>query len=317
MNTIRREKLAGLALFAAAALAVLIANSPLSDTYLAASQNEPIKATAIFLFFLTIGIELRHEVTSGMLSKPRQAVVPVLAAIGGMIAPVLIFSAFNQGHETARAWGVPISFDIAFALGALAIAGSWLPRQVRVFVMTVAVVDDSLAILILALFFTAEFHLLSLVSLAAVLIGLLVPGLAKLQKPLAPLVSFVALPVFAFLSAGVNLDQLKTGFNPLLFVSVIVAILIGKPLGILGTTYLVTKSKLGMLDSKISWKHLLNVASVFALCFTVSMLMSELSIGDDEGLHATANLAVLAATTSMLLLSIALLRIGEKINRDH
>jgi NhaA family Na+:H+ antiporter len=317
MNNIKRERNGGIALLAAAAFAVVIANSAASETYLVITRIEALKAAAIFLFFLSIGIELRQEVTHGILSKPRKAIVPVLAAVGGMALPALIFISLNQGLETSRAWGVPISFDIAFALGALAIAGSWLPRQVRVFVMTVAVVDDSLAILILALFFTAELHLLSLVSLTAVALGLLVPGLVKLQKPLSILVAYFALPLFAFLSAGVNLSQLGNDFNLPLFTSIVLAIVIGKPVGILGTTFLVTKSKLGMLDSHISWKHLINVATVFALCFTVSMLMSEISLVDTPALFATANLAVITTTTAMLLISLLLLRIGEKINRDH
>ena len=140
MNTIRREKLGAIALFASAAIALLLANSPLAFSYFAVAQFEPLRAIAIFLFFLSIGIELRHEISEGILSKPRKAMVPVLAAIGGMISPVLIFTSLNRGLTTAAAWGVPISFDIAFALGALAIAGSWLPRAVRSYVMTVAVV---------------------------------------------------------------------------------------------------------------------------------------------------------------------------------
>ena len=317
MNIIRREQLGAIVLFTAAALALVLANSPVAASYFAIAEIEPLKGAAVFLFFLSIGIELRHEVTEGILSKPRKAIVPVLAAIGGMALPALIFTAFNQGLPTARAWGVPISFDIAFALGALAIAGSWLPRQVRTYVMTVAVVDDSLAILVLALFFSAELHLLSVVSLVAVALGLFVPGLSKLQKVLGPVVSFGALPLFALLSAGVNFAHLEGGFNTLLFVSVIVAIVIGKPLGVLGTTYLVTKSKLGMLDTKIQWKHLLNVATAFAMCFTVSMLMSDLSLSNEPNNHATANLAVLVTTTSMLLVTLIALRLGEKRNREH
>lgn len=317
MNIAKRERLGAIALFAAAGMALVLANSPLSSTYFAIAEIEALKGVAIFLFFLSIGIELRHEVTDGILSKPRKAIVPVLAAIGGMILPALIFSTFNQGLTTARAWGVPISFDIAFALGALAIAGSWLPRQVRTFVMTVAVVDDALAIVVLALFFTTEFHLLSIVSLLAVATGLLVPGLGKLQKVLGPVVSFAALPLFALLSAGVNFAHLEGGFNIGLFISVMVAIVVGKPLGILGTTWLVTKSKLGMLDSKIQWKHLLNVVTAFAMCFTVSMLMSDLSLSSEPNNHATANLAVLVTTTSMLLITLIALRLGEKRNREH
>jgi NhaA family Na+:H+ antiporter len=166
MNTAKRQLIGGISLFVAAALALLIANSPLASAYQAFASIETLKGLAIFLFFLSVGIELRHEIISGSLRKPRQAVVPIFAAMGGMAVPVVIYSLINFGQPSAVGWGVPMSSDMAFALGVLAIAGRWLPKQIRTYVLTVAVVDDSLTILMIAIFFASSFHVLSLASLA-------------------------------------------------------------------------------------------------------------------------------------------------------
>jgi NhaA family Na+:H+ antiporter len=301
-------------LFGSAILAMILANSPLSVGYFAIAQIEQIKGVAIFFFFLSIGIELRHEIRHGFLSKPKQAVVPVLAAIGGMLVPIAIYSLVNAGTSASAGWGVAMSTDIAFALGALAVAGRWLPRQVRLFVMTVAVVDDSLTILMIALFFASSFHLLSLVSLAGVAVGLFLPKGEKLQKTLQPAVAFVALPVFAFLSAGVRIDSGAIELS--IVTGILLAMIVGKPLGVLGATWLVTKSKLGKLPEQLNWSLLIRVGLLFGMCFTVAMLMSDLAFGDQPARHSVANLTVLIGTAVMATLSIAALSIRKPVKRD-
>lgn len=319
MNIARRQMIGGILLFASAIVAMLWANSPIRDSYEAVSHIELLKGATIFLFFLSIGIELRHEITHGSLSKPRQAVVPIFAAIGGMAVPVIIYSLINLGEPSARGWGVPMSTDIAFALGVLAIAGRWLPKQVRAYVMTVAVVDDSLTILMIAIFFASSFHALSLFSLAGVLVGVFLPSGDKLQKRLEPAVAFAVLPLFALLSAGVDLSKLASATNasPLITIGIIVAMMIGKPLGVLGTTWIVTKSKLGTLPVQVTWPRLRRVGLLFGMCFTVAMLMSELSFGDSEGEHSLANVSVLIASAAMALLATMALSLKSKHLHDH
>jgi len=301
-------------LFGSAILAMILANSPLSVGYFAIAQIEQLKGVAIFFFFLSIGIELRHEIRHGFLSKPKQAVVPVLAAIGGMLVPIAIYSLVNAGTSASVGWGVAMSTDIAFALGALAVAGRWLPRQVRLFVMTVAVVDDSLTILMIALFFASSFHLLSLVSLAGVAVGLFLPKGETLQKTLQPAVAFVALPVFAFLSAGVRIDSGAIEFS--IMAGILLAMIVGKPLGVLGATWLVTKSKLGKLPEQLNWSLLIRVGLLFGMCFTVAMLMSDLAFGEEPARHSVANLSVLIGTAVMATLSIAALSLRKPVKRD-
>lgn len=314
MKSERRDLIGGVLLFSAAILAMILANSQFSGGYFAIAQIEQLKGVAIFFFFLSIGIELRHEIRHGFLSKPKQAVVPVFAAIGGMLVPIAIYSLINAGSSASAGWGVAMSTDIAFALGAIAIAGRWLPRQVRLFVMTVAVVDDSLTILMIALFFASSFHLLSLVSLAGVAVGLFLPGGDKLQKTLQPAVAFVALPFFAFLSAGVRIGSGEIEIS--IMAGILIAMIVGKPLGVLGATWLVTKSKLGKLPEQVSWSHLARVGLLFGMCFTVAMLMSDLAFGGQPVRHSIANLSVLIGTAVMATLSIAALSIKKPVKND-
>ncbi len=319
MNIARRQMIGGILLFSAALVAMFWANSPIRESYAVVSHIEALKGVAIFIFFLSIGIELRHEITHGILSKPRQAVVPIFAAIGGMAVPVIIYSLINAGEVSSRGWGVPMSTDIAFALGVLAIAGRWLPKPVRTFVMTVAVVDDSLTILMIAIFFASSFHALSLASLGGVLIGLFLPRGQKLQKYLEPAVAFAFLPLFALLSAGVDLSKLNSaeGASPLIIIGIVIAMVIGKPLGVLGATWLVTKSKLGTLPQQVTWPRLRRVSLLFGMCFTVAMLMSELSFGNSEGEQSLANVSVLITSAVMAVLATAALSLRTKHLHEH
>jgi NhaA family Na+:H+ antiporter len=294
-----KESLGGIALIGAAVLALIWANSPAATLYEGMIQLEWIKGVAIFLFFLSIGIELRHEIQHGSLRSAKNAIVPIFAAIGGMTVPVLIYSAFNFHLESEAGWGIAMSTDVAFALAVFAIAGSFLPRAIRTFVLTVAVVDDSLTILMIAIFYASSFHVLSLVSLSGVIIGIFLPKGQKLLPKLQPVVSFGALPIFALFSAGVNLSSLnlKDFSSSAITIGILVAMLIGKPLGVLGTTFLVTKSGLGKLSSEIKWADLIPAGFLFSMCFTVALLMSELSFGEREVEHSTANLSVFIGST--------------------
>jgi Na+:H+ antiporter, NhaA family len=309
-----KETYGGIALIAAAVLALVWANSPAAGVYESMIHQEWIKGIAIFLFFASIGIELRHEIQHGSLRSAKNAIVPIFAAIGGMTVPVLLYSAFNFGKGTEAGWGIPMSTDVAFALAVFAIAGSFLPRAIRTFVLTVAVVDDSLTILMIAIFYASSFHMLSLVSLSGVIIGLFLPRGEKLLPKLQPIVSFGALPIFALFSAGVNLSTID--FNVFatssITVGIIVAMLVGKPLGVLGTTFLVTKSGLGKLSDQIKWADLIPTGLLFGMCFTVALLMSELSFGDQIVEHSTANLSVFIGSTVAALLATAGLQLRKR-----
>jgi NhaA family Na+:H+ antiporter len=175
------------------------------------------------------------------------------------------------------------------------------------------VVDDSLTILIIALFFASSFQPLSVFSLAGVALGLLLPQAQKASGWLTPVANFGALPVFA----AINLWQTFSDFQGQLAGSaitlgVIAAMVFGKPIGVLGTTWLVTKSGLGQLAGDVKWPDLLAIGSLFGICFTVAMMMSELSFGKAPGEHSLANLSVLIGSLTSALLAVVALQIRKR-----
>ena len=274
---------------------------------------EAIKAAAIFVFFLSLGVELRHEITHGSLAKPRQAIVPILAAVGGMLVPVIIYSIINSGLPSAAGWGVPMSTDVAFALAVLAAAGRFLPKSVRVFLLTVAVVDDSLTILIIALFFASSFQPLSVFSLAGVALGLFLPQGRKAASWLNPVANWAALPLFAVITLWQTFANFQGQLSgSAITVGVILAMVFGKPIGVLGTTWLVTKSGLGKLATDVKWADLLSIGSLFGICFTVAMMMSELSFGENPSEHSIANVSVLIGSLTSALLAVVALQIRKR-----
>jgi len=185
---LRLETSSGILLLLAAVLAMLIENSParylydaLLDIPVAIKFGEFEIAKPLLLwindglmaiFFFLIGLEVKREIMGGELSEPSRIVLPVIAAIGGMAIPAAIYAYVNWGDAVAiKGWAIPSATDIAFALGVLALLGSRVPNTLKLFLMTLAIVDDLGAIVIIALFYTADLSLLSLsVASAAILV---------------------------------------------------------------------------------------------------------------------------------------------------
>jgi len=179
---LRLEAAAGLLLMAAAALALVFANSPLAPVYravLSAGIGPPAARLSLLLwindglmaiFFLLVGLEIKRELLAGQLSSGKRAALPGIAALGGMVVPALIYAAFNRNNLVMlRGWAIPCATDIAFALGILAILGSRVPTSLKVFLTALAILDDLGAIVIIALFYTAH---VSGVALGAATAGL-------------------------------------------------------------------------------------------------------------------------------------------------
>ncbi len=205
-NTITRffqlEAAGGLLLIAAAALALIINNSPLSWLYNAFLET-PVEARIgalqiakplllwindglMALFFLVIGLEVKREVLEGHLSKPSQIVLPGAAAIGGMVVPALIYVALNTGNaEALNGWAIPMATDIAFALGVLALLGKRVPVSLKLFLMTLAIIDDLGAIIVIALVYSGELSQLSLILAAVSIIALIAMNRSGVSR-LAP-----------------------------------------------------------------------------------------------------------------------------------
>jgi Na+:H+ antiporter, NhaA family len=195
---LRQEAAGGYVLMAAAGLALIVANSPLAPSYFAAldtklgfavgplALNETIlhwiNDGLMALFFLLVGLEIKREVLDGELSRPSRVVLPGLAAVGGVALPALIYVAFNSGGgEAIRGWAIPAATDIAFALGVLALAGDRVPPSLKIFLTALAVLDDLAAILIIAVFYTAELHMAALAGAGGALALLILLNRLRVQ----------------------------------------------------------------------------------------------------------------------------------------
>ena len=155
------------------------------------------------LFFFVIGLEIKREVIVGELSTLRKAALPILAAIGGMLAPALIYAAINHGGAGAQGWGVPMATDIAFALGVLALLGSRVPSSLKIFMAALAIADDIGAVLVIAIFYTAEIYRSWLLVAAALLIVLALLSYLRVESPL-PYALLGTAVWFCFLNSGVH-----------------------------------------------------------------------------------------------------------------
>jgi NhaA family Na+:H+ antiporter len=186
---LRLEAAGGLVLMAAAAVALVISNSPVAPGY-AALLDLPLEVRLgnvglakplslwindglMAVFFLLVGLELKREVMEGHLSSLRQASLPAVAALGGMAVPAALYAVFNRGDAVAmKAWAIPTATDIAFALGVLSLLGKRVPTALKAFLLSVAIFDDLGAIVVIAVFYTAKLSALSLLVAALLTLGL-------------------------------------------------------------------------------------------------------------------------------------------------
>lgn len=188
---LQNEAAGGYVLMAAAALALVVANSPMAPTYFAALETHLgfalgpvhldesvlhwINDGLMALFFLLVGLEIKREVLDGQLSRPADVILPGAAALGGVMLPAAIYLFFNLRHpDSVAGWAIPSATDIAFALGVLALIGSRVPTSLKIFLTAIAIMDDLAAIVIIALFYTAQLNLLALAGAGAVLAALVI-----------------------------------------------------------------------------------------------------------------------------------------------
>jgi NhaA family Na+:H+ antiporter len=217
---LKLEAASGLVLFAAAILAMVLANSPLSPAYAAMLQTQASVSIGNFaiakpillwvndglmaIFFLLIGLEVKREILEGELSDRSKAALPVAAAIGGMIVPSAIYVWLNRHDPSAlNGWAIPAATDIAFALGVLALLGKRVPESLKVFLLALAIIDDLAAIGIIAVFYSGDLSLGAL-GLAAITLALMVVmNRAGVSRPAPYLIAGLLLWVFV-LKSGVH-----------------------------------------------------------------------------------------------------------------
>ena len=387
---LRKETVGGALLLVAALAALVWANSPWADAYVALRDTRIGPASLdlnlslgswaadglLAIFFFVAGLELKREFVAGDLRSPGRAALPVAAAVGGMIVPALVFVLvnLNTGDGALRGWAIPTATDIAFALAVLAVISTHLPTGLRTFLLALAVVDDLLAIVIIAVFFTSDLAilplLLALVSVAAfgilvqrrirswwlllplallawglmhasgvhatvagMLLGFAVPvirseraggpdagpGLAEhFEHRFRPLSAAVAVPIFAFFSAGVaigGLSGLGESLTDPIAIGIIAGLVIGKAIGVFGATYLVARFTKASLDDELSWIDVLGLALLAGVGFTVSLLIGELAFGAGSLRDDVVKVGVLVGSLLAALLAAIILRMRNRTYR--
>ncbi|WP_280490512.1 Na+/H+ antiporter NhaA [Nocardia farcinica] len=215
---LRTETVGGAILLVAAAIALLWVNSPWGESYLRMTETvlaiEPLhleltladwtKDGLLAVFFFVAGLELKRELVVGELADPKRAALPIIAAVGGVVTPALIAAVIGHGAPGMdKGWAIPVATDIAFALGVLALTGSRIPATARVFLLSLAVVDDLLAIILIAVLFTVGVSLLWLLAAAVCMAGWWLAQRRRLRTPLV-YVPLALVTWYALHEAGVH-----------------------------------------------------------------------------------------------------------------
>ena len=314
------------------------------------------------IFFLLVGLEIKREVVEGELSSPKKASLPVLCAVGGAIVPAIIYLGINAGKETAGGWGIPMATDIAFALAVIGLLGNRIPASLKIFLAALAIVDDLIAILVIAFFYSSGIHGMYLLyaaigvliliamnrfgvrnpylyllpgvfiwyyihhsgihaTIAGVLVAMTIPTnktavespLERLEHALTKPVNFFIIPLFAFANTNITLtSEMFAGLTSPLGLGVGLGLLLGKPIGILITSFVCTKAKLSALPAGSSWSHIAGVGLLAGIGFTMSIFIAILSFNDAYHI-AEAKLAILITS---LLAGIAGYLLLRKVGSD-
>jgi NhaA family Na+:H+ antiporter len=216
---IHRQTTSGILLMLCAIAALVIANTSWSETYhhilelyftigvdkwvLSMTLHHWINDGLMALFFFVVGLELKRELLVGELSNLKAALLPIIAAIGGMILPAVIYMGMNPSGHTFNGWGIPMATDIAFALGVLALLGNRVPTALLGFLVALAIVDDLGAVLVIAIFYTEQLNFPALIGAGAIFLFLVSLNLGGIRKPLPYVLLGVVLWLF-FLKSGIH-----------------------------------------------------------------------------------------------------------------
>lgn len=409
----RIEAVSGIALLLAALIALVWANSSVADTYehfwhtqvtiglgeysVSRSLHFLVNDGLMTIFFLVVGAEIRQEIKDGALANFKLATLPLGAALGGVMVPAIIYATLNHGTAASPGWAVPTATDIAFAVGVLALLGKSIPGGIRVLLLALAIIDDIIAILIIAVFYTASLDYMGLVvaacglalvvilqrmgvgkayafiipgaivwfgllktgvhpTLAGVILGLMTPVNSKptrerpletigrtlhelmerfsnagdnphvVEKPLKQLkhaqrellppvqriqmglhtwVAFGVMPLFALANAGVNLQgaSLDEALPQSVFLGVVCALVLGKPIGVILTSVALVKLNICKLPHGVTWQGVGLVGLLAGIGFTMSIFIATLAFSD-PALLAAAKLSVLTASCVAALLGL-------------
>lgn len=348
-NFFKSSNAGGILLFVCVLVSMIIANTPWANDlqklldYPLGFENQTVhlRYSALLwindglmaIFFLLVGLEIKREVVEGELSSPKKASLPILCAIGGAVVPALIYLSLNAGKETAGGWGIPMATDIAFALAVINLLGNRIPSSLKIFLAALAIVDDLIAILIIAFFYSSGIETTYLLyagigmvvliimnrmniqnpylylipgifiwyfvhhsgihaTIAGVLVAMTIPTndtdvespLERLEHAIVKPVNFFIIPLFAFANTNITLEsEMLHGLTEPLGLGITLGLLVGKPIGILLTSFICTTLKLSTLPAESTWRHIFGVGLLAGIGFTMSIFIAILSF--DDALH--------------------------------
>lgn len=300
------------------------------------------------VFFLLVGLEIKRELVEGELSNIKKASLPIIAACGGAIIPAIIFMAFNHNSPASAGWGIPMATDIAFALAIIALLEKRVPSSLKIFLAALAIVDDLIAILVIALFYTAKLHLMNLVyaggllvllvlfnragikhlafyiipalfiwyffhhsgihaTIAGVAVAFTLPTnagsnpspLEKLEHALLKPVNFLIMPLFALANTNITIEAgMFKELGSSLGMGIMAGLLIGKPLGIVLSSWLAVKAGIARLPEAAGWQHIVGVGIVGGIGFTMSIFIALLSFPEAVHFQNIAKFAILLTSVT-------------------
>jgi len=416
LRYIHLEAASGVVLLVAAAVALVWANAPFGESYerfwenhldislggfhLEESLRDLVNDGLMAIFFFVVGMEIKRELVAGDLRDPKAAALPVVAAVGGMVVPAVIYLSLAGGGEASQGWGIPMATDIAFSIGVVALLGSRVPVGGKLFLLALAIVDDIGAIAVIAVFYTDQllfgylgaaiaglivvwvaqrvgirsfvfyvpvafatwFFLLESgvhATLAGVALGMLTPArsmytdreyhdratrvlerydfasvaprgaervdqdalevamiaresvspLNRLEDALHPWSSFLIVPVFALANAGVRfagVDLVEAATHPV-SLGVMMGLFFGKTIGITFFAWLAIRFRLGVMPRLVTWQHIVGLAAIAGIGFTVSLFVTGLAFDNPE-LADRAKIGIFIGSGASGLLGYVILR---------
>lgn len=310
------ESAGGIFLVLAALIALIIANSPASNDFNQAIEpfHSLINEGLMAIFFFMVGLEIRNEIRHGEMRNPKNAALPIFAAIGGMLIPALIYTIFNHGGPGQSGWAVPMPTDIALAIGALALLGSRIDTSLKIFLLTLAIADDLFSIIILGVFYTSGLSPIKIFStIGVVAIALLMPEIKQLPTKrlieiLHPWTAFLIIPLFALTNIGVeiNWSSLAQTLSGPVAGGIIFGRVVGKIVGITLFAWLAVKIGFARKPDSVSFSEIAGAGALAGMGLTVSLFLAELAI-NDEAVIAEIKLGLVAAALISAILGILLL----------
>lgn len=370
------EALPGLLLLISTIFALIIANSPLMDLYEnlfhhieilpGFNLHKFINDFLMAIFFLVVGCEIKMEIIRGHLSDVKRASFPIVAAVGGVILPAIIFFLFNRNTDFISGVGVPISTDIAFAIGAFMIFKNKLSKSLKIFLLTLAVVDDLISIIVIGIFYSSGIKLtplafgaitfIALLSLkkvdkkerltpyfilgfvlwiciflsgvhatiSGVLLAITLPitkcnketlecTLIRIEHVLAPYANLIILPLFAFSNTAINMNITSIPEGSIKVVlGIIIGLVVGKPLGIMIFTTILSKLKVIEKPKDVKWYDILCVGMLAGIGFTMSIFVSEIAFEGNKNILNIVKISILLAAVITCLIASIAINIGKR-----